>query len=59
MDFLCRKKRETFAEVITHLITEHALCAGSGAVGLHCSVFTDVSKQFQVLFHNLGNLLMN
>ena len=43
MDLLCGKERESFAEVIAHLIAEHALRAGTGAVRLHGSVFTDMT----------------
>jgi hypothetical protein len=43
MDFLGSQERESLAEVIAHLIAEHALRAGTGAVRLHGSVFTDMT----------------
>jgi hypothetical protein len=43
MHFLCGEKGETFTEIEAHLIAEYALCARAGAVGLHCSVFADMT----------------
>ena len=43
MKFLGCKKRESLAEVETHLVSEHALRAGAGAVRLHCSGLTDAT----------------
>ena len=45
MHLLGSEKRKTFAEVETHLIAEDALRSGTGAIRLHCSVFTDMSQQ--------------
>ena len=41
--FLGGEQRKALAQVETHLVAEHALRAGAGAVALHCSVFTDMS----------------
>ena len=43
VQFLGCQKRESLAEVEAHLVAEHALRAGTGAVRLHRSVFTDMS----------------
>ena len=43
VDFLRGEEGEAFAEVEAHLIAEHALCTGTGAVRLHDAVFTDVA----------------
>ena len=43
MDLLGRQERESLAEVIAHLIAEHTLRAGTGAVRLHGSVFADMT----------------
>ena len=53
MNFLGCQERKTFAQVITHLITEHTLGAGSGAVTFHSSVFTDMFQKFEILLHYL------
>ena len=45
VDFLRGEEGEAFAEVEAHLIAEHALGAGTGAVRLHDAVFTDVAKE--------------
>ena len=43
MEFLGCQKRESLAEVKAHLVAEHALRAGAGAVRLHCSGLTDAT----------------
>ena len=45
MNLLGREEREAFTEVETHLVAEHALRAGTGAVALHDSVLTDMAQQ--------------
>jgi hypothetical protein len=39
------EKRESLAQVKTHLMTEYALGTGAGTVAFHCSVFTDMTKE--------------
>jgi hypothetical protein len=41
--FLGGEKRESLTQVISRLVAEHTLGAGTGSVAFHSSVFTDMA----------------
>ncbi len=51
VQFLGGEQRETLVEVETHLVAEHAACAGARAVHLVGAVVHHMAEQVKVLFH--------
>jgi hypothetical protein len=44
-------QRKALAQVEAHLMAEHAVGAGAGAVALEGAVFAHMAHQVEVLFH--------
>ena len=51
VQFLGGEQRESLVEVETHLVAEHAACAGARAVHLVGAVVHHMTEQVKVLFH--------
>jgi hypothetical protein len=48
---LSGKARESVFKVESHLVPEHAYCAGACAVVLFCTLGEDAVEQIEILFH--------
>lgn len=53
MQFLGGHHRKPILQIETHLVAEHRLGAGAGAIGLLRAMFIDMAHEIEILAHGI------